>query len=117
MRTLVAIVVAAAACALPAGATTAPGLHGIVTRGPITPVCTPDAPCTAPAKGAVLSFRSEGGAVHKVTVGSDGSYRLALAPGRYTVTTASRRPISPSAVKVLAGRDRKVDFSIDTGIR
>ena len=117
MKTLVAIGVAAVASALPAGATIAPGLHGIVTRGPITPICTPDAPCTAPAKGAVLSFRSGTGVVHKVAVRDDGTYRVLLAPGPYAVTTASRRPITPATVKVLAGRNRKVDFSIDTGIR
>ena len=117
MKTLVAVGLASAASALPAGATTTAGLHGTVTRGPITPVCTPDAPCTAPAKGSVLTFRSAAGVAHKIATGADGTYRISLAPGRYSVTTASHRPITPAAVRVLAGRNRKVDFSIDTGIR
>jgi len=39
-----------------------------------------------------------------------------LPPGLYAVR-ALRGPIEPIRVRVLPGRNRAVDFSIDTGIR
>jgi hypothetical protein len=50
-------------------------------------------------------------------VHSDGSYRIALPGGTYTVRALSARPLDPGTAWVRRGHFRHVDFSIDTGIR
>lgn len=97
------------------------GLHGVVMRGPTQPVCRVGVPCEAPAVGAVLVFSHAGRAIARVRVGSGGRYSVRLAPGTYSV----RQPgvvmigtgLRPAAVRVVRGLSRRVDFSIDTGIR
>ena len=97
------------------------GLHGTVTRGPTTPVCRVGLPCSEPAAGAVLVFEREHHAAARVRVDARGHYSVKLAPGSYAVLVAPRRRlgsrIAPRTVRVVAGRMRRVDFSIDTGIR
>jgi hypothetical protein len=109
-----------------------------VTRGPITPVCRTGTPCSEPASGAVLNFDppvptqtiTVGGVAGAVGggvafVAKDGTYSVSLKPGVYTVnwvylSAVPRnvgRGIEPSTVTVDAGQNRRVDFSIDTGIR
>jgi hypothetical protein len=99
----------------------ASGLHGVVTRGPITPVCKVGVPCNAPAAGAVLAFARPGRAPVKVRCGKDGRYAVRLEPGYYTVTVAPTPPVGfgirPRRVHVARGVDARLDFSIDTGIR
>jgi hypothetical protein len=105
---------------LPIGAhaATRSGLYGTVMRGPITPVCVAEQPCDEPAAGAVLVFSQAGsGIAGRARVKANGSYRITLAAGTYTVRTRSGRRIDPTTVRVRAGRFRNVDFSIDTGIR
>jgi hypothetical protein len=97
------------------------GLHGVVTRSPITPVCTVGVPCSAPAIGAVLVFSRAGRAAVRVRSGVGGSYSVHLGPGYYTVAI-SRVPqigfgLRPTRVHVAAGVDGHIDFSVDTGIR
>jgi hypothetical protein len=96
-------------------ATLKSGLYGTVMRGPITPVCVAEQPCSAPAAGAVLVF-TRGAVIDRVTVASDGSYRLHLPAGMYVVRTGSKR-LEPTLARVFAGRMARLDFSIDTGIR
>src|SRR3954447_16096012 len=118
MKAFVPTCLAAATIATGAGAATpAAGLHGTVTRGPITPVCTAEQPCSEPAAGAVLRFTSARGGVWRTVVHADGSYRIALAPGPYAVSTTSHRPVHPASVRVVTGRVRHIDLAIDTGIR
>lgn len=93
------------------------GLSGIVTRGPITPVCVAEQPCSEPAAGAVLVFSRNGHEVARTRVRQDGSYRIALPAATYAVKPASRRPMDPPTVRVRSGRVGHVDFAIDTGIR
>jgi hypothetical protein len=96
-------------------------LHGVVTRGPTTPVCRVGVPCTAPARGAVLAFAQNGRVVRRVHVGVHGRYAVHLPPGVYTVTVSPRprvgSGIRPLRVWVRRGRDSRVNFTIDTGIR
>ena len=96
--------------------TVSSGLYGVVTRGPITPVCAAEVPCTAPAAGAVLVFSRNGTDVARVTAAGDGSYRVHLPAAAYAVRTGHRR-LEPTTTRVYASRMRHVDFSIDTGIR
>ena len=97
------------------------GLHGIVTRGPTTPVCVAGKACSEPAAGAVLLFERDGRVAARLHVGTLGRYAVRLAPGVYTVETAPTRPIGgglrPRRVHVVRNRSYRVDFSIDTGIR
>jgi len=117
--------VAAASFALIAGAAQAApgqsGLRGVVTRGPITPVCVAEAPCTAPAKNVTLLFSRGGHVAGRVTTDGQGRYRLGLPAGLYSVrrSTTGRidNKLDPNRVRVVAGRFIRTDFSIDTGIR
>ena len=117
LRIVLATLVVSAAGVATAGATTVhSGLFGNVSRGPISPVCVAGQPCTAPAVGAVLVFSRGGTTVARVTVHANGSYRIGLAPGRYAVRSSYRR-LEPTTVLVRTGAPKRVDFSIDTGIR
>jgi hypothetical protein len=115
---LIAFILAVA----PAGAGTLPsGLRGIVTRGPITPVCVSERPCDAPAKHVTLLFSRSGSVVGRATTDTEGRYRIQLPPGLYhvsrTVVSNIGRGLKPDQVRVRPGRFVRVDFSIDTGIR
>jgi hypothetical protein len=92
------------------------GLYGVVTRGPITPVCVAEQPCTEPAVGAVVVFSRAGRDIGRTTVGTRGWYRIRLAAGPYSVRTL-QRPIEPTSTRVRSGRMMRVNFSIDTGVR
>jgi hypothetical protein len=57
----------------------------------------------------------------QVRAGVGGRYAVRLAAGVYTVSLSPSTPIGfglrPRRVRVLPSRDRRLDFSIDTGIR
>jgi hypothetical protein len=96
------------------------GLHGVVTRGPTTPVCQVGKPCTQPAVGATLAFARAGRIVLRVRTGSGGRYTARLAPGLYAVRVVPKQDLGglkPTQVRVRRGIDARVDFQIDTGIR
>jgi hypothetical protein len=97
------------------------GLHGVVERGPITPMCVAEAPCTEPAKNVTLIFSRNGHIVGRAVTDSAGRYRLRLPAGVYAVrrpgSTGIGRGIEPDHARVYARRFVRVDFSIDTGIR
>lgn len=103
-----------------AGSTVSSGLYGVVRRGPVQPVCRVDDPCDEPAAGARLRFLRAGRLVLQVVTGPKGGYRARLRAGTYAVRT-DQKPFgaipSPATVRVFAGRFRRVNFSIDTGIR
>jgi len=96
------------------------GLYGTVHRGPITPVCRVEEPCDGPAH-VTLVFSRLGQVVARVRTREDGSYRIRLRPGRYSVRTTStsifERRTNPAAATVPRVGYRRVDFNIDTGIR
>lgn len=117
MRRLLALLVVTAAlvgCASSA-ATLRSGAYGAVTRGPTSPVCSAEQPCTEPAVGATLLFLRNGQQVARVVVGPSGTYRVHLAPGLYAVRAGRR--IEPAALRVRAGAMTHLDLAIDTGIR
>ena len=91
------------------------GLRGTVVRGPITPTCSKNESCTAPAGGLTLSFSKDGKVVARVQTDNDGSYRVELSSGRYFVL--GPQPVRPQHVDVSGDGFRRVDFSIDTKIR
>jgi hypothetical protein len=115
-----ALLAAAATGAGPAAASaSASGLHGTVTRGPITPVCRVGVPCDAPASRLLLTF-SGAGVVRRALTDAHGRYRIVLPAGAFSVRTSARpfgQTPRPASVRVLQGREGRVDFTIDTGIR
>jgi hypothetical protein len=97
------------------------GVHGIVTRGPIAPMCAAEQPCTQPAKNTTLLFSRSGHVVARAKTDDRGRYHLRLPPGTYGVgltrTPKVGRGIEPDHVRIRTGRYVRLDFSIDTGIR
>ncbi|NUR75453.1 MAG: carboxypeptidase regulatory-like domain-containing protein [Thermoleophilia bacterium] len=93
------------------------GLTGIVSRGPVTPVCRPDQPCSKPYAHAVLLF-SASGVTRSVRADEKGVYRIGLAPGRYAVRVRDAQfGWRPLFAVVPRGRYAHVNVSVDTGIR
>jgi hypothetical protein len=98
----------------------ASGLYGRVVISPAQPVCRVGVPCTAPAKNTWLTFSAHGRRVARTRTDLRGRYRLALPPGAYAVRVAVRvigRGLEPQRAVVRTGRYRRVDFTLDVGIR
>jgi hypothetical protein len=127
MRVLAALAALAAVVAVSAASAqmSSSGLRGIVMRGPISPVCAVEQRCDAPAKDVTLVFSRNGEVVRRTKTNDKGHYRVALVPGLYAVTLGQAQRqmqrisggLEPTHVRVLANRFRRIDFSIDTGIR
>jgi hypothetical protein len=117
----VALIAVTLALAAPAAGGTGSGLYGKVTRGPLTPVCVVEKPCYGPAAGVTLRFVRGGVVAGQTLTAKDGSYRLALRAGSYTVRTSPAprigRGLQPAAARVVAGTWSRQNFSLDTGIR
>lgn len=93
------------------------GLYGVVVRGPTMPVCVAEKPCSAPAKHVRVSFLRNG-RTYRTWTDSRGTYRIALAPGRYVVrVTNDRFGVTPASVVVSNGRFARQNLYVDTGIR
>jgi hypothetical protein len=121
MRVFVVTLATAAIVSSAGAATTTSGLWGEVTRGPVTPVCVAEQPCYVPAGGATLLFVRKGRVVRRAIANAKGRYRVKLPVGTYSVRLAKKpsvgRGLDPVRARVVAKRFRRVDFSIDTGIR
>jgi len=99
-------------------ATLLSGLYGLVTHGPVTPVCRVDAPCTAPFVRATLLFSRPGTTTRRVTTDAKGRYRIALLPGRWSLRVQNAHfGWKPTSVTVPRGRYGHVNVNVDTGIR
>jgi hypothetical protein len=120
MRAFFALAAAVVASSTGA-ATSTSGLRGLVTRGPIAPVCAAGQPCSEPAKNVTLVFSRNGRVVRRARTNELGRYRVALAPGLYAVRLTPKpavgRGLEPVRARVIRARFRRLDFSIDTGIR
>jgi hypothetical protein len=102
----------------------ASGLQGTVTKGPITPVCRPATPCSAPAQVTLTFSRTVSPGRYRfywLRTSATGRYRAMLPPGYYTVKIKERIGITPNIrparVHVRAGHVDTINFRIDTGIR
>ena len=100
---------------------TGSGLYGKVVISPARPVCTAGESCTAPDKNDVLSFWRGDRRIAVVRTTRTGSYRVALAPGRYVVKVkrphALGRGLAPTRATVPRGRYSRLNFTLDIGIR
>jgi len=103
-----------------AGGATGSGLLGVVTAGPIKPVCQVGVPCDAPIQ-VTLVFSRNGTVVARTQATARGRYRIALAPGYYGVRSLRKIGMSriprPHAVHVRTGHWDRIDLRFDTGIR
>jgi hypothetical protein len=96
------------------------GVHGVVMRGPIKPVCPEEQSCEEPAAGIVLRFSRAGQLVTWVKTDRAGMYTVRLRPGSYSVTTAPRAVgtgLTPHVVRVPRARLARADFHLDTGLQ
>jgi len=94
---------------------------GTVLRGPITPVCTPTAPCDAPFS-APFTVERNGNRVAQFQSDQQGQFTVMLAPGVYRVIPEPSAPLMlpASQIKdVTVGTDglTSVVLHFDTGIR
>lgn len=97
------------------------GIDGLVLRGPLCPVSSPDDPCPdQPYQAAIDVLDADGHRLTTVESGADGRFRVGLVPGRYTLHPHPGDPVpiaSDQAVQVEAGVWVEVTVSYDTGIR
>ena|SRR2546423_14912871 len=110
------------ACGRGSGGAASSGVEGRVTIGPTCPVERPDSPCPDAPYVARIRVLSGSDVVASGTSAKDGTYRIAVAPGTYTVEAD---PVSaggiarsaPAHVVVRAGAFSHLDLSFDSGIR
>jgi hypothetical protein len=112
------------ALALVAAALVATGSTGVTGKAlidPARPVCTIDQPCTAPDAHETLAFWRSSRRVGTASTKTDGSFRIALAPGIYRVTLPRRTGfmsrLTPLQVRVPRTGFAHVTFRVDVGIR
>ena len=125
IRTAGALVLTAATAATACGGgssatATRAGLRGTVIRGPTSPVCRTGQSCSKPAAKALILLTRSGRPAVRVRTDAHGRYRASAEdPGTYRITIPRREGMSvaPATALVAAGRTRRVDFRIDTGIR
>lgn len=97
------------------------GLQGVVSRGPITPVCRTDVPCDAPF-AADFDVRDSRHIVTRFRSDNAGRYLVMLPPGDYTIVPEASAPLLGATQQTRAvtvgtvGLTRR-DLSFDTGIR
>ena len=99
------------------------GVEGTVLLGPLCPVERADSPCPPKPIAAEITVTTRAGqTVTSGVSGSDGTYRIALSPGNFSLT--ARAPGSgafgvskPVDVVVVLGRYTHVDLMVDSGIR
>jgi hypothetical protein len=122
MRSIIRAVIAAQMLACSSGQLAPPttGLTGVVTRGPVTPVCRVDIPCSAPfvATFSVLQGTKIIASFHS---DSAGRFTVMLNPGTYFVVPTDATLLGPSgqAKTVTVGSPglTSLNLEFDTGIR
>ena len=113
--------IAGAGCS-PDAPSPATGLTGIVTRGPITPVCRVDVPCDAPFS-ATFNVERSGRRVAQFQSDASGQFTVFLGPGGYIIVPNADAPIivptvqTKSVIVADRGALTVVRLSFDTGIR
>jgi uncharacterized surface anchored protein len=100
-------------------------MDGTATAGPVCPVerVPPESACAPrPVAGAVVEIRDASGKeVAQAVTASDGSFRIDLPPGVYTVEAQAAAGLmgtaGPQTVTVTRGEVTVVQLAYDTGIR
>lgn len=114
-------VIAACGTGSPLASDARQGIDGLVLIGPQCPVQTVDDPCPDLPYQASIDVRVRGGAlITRVTSGADGTFRVGLSPGSYTLEPEEGDPFPTAAaqeVDVFQNQYTEVTISFDTGIR
>lgn len=122
----VVLVIALVACdALGASPAPSPpqdsGIQGNVQLGPTCPVESRDVPCVTPYAALLIILDADSREVGRVMSAADGTFRVPLAAGQYTIAPAAGGdpyPFAPTqAVAVVPGRFTDVQINYDSGIR
>lgn len=124
MLVAVALSLVVTGCGSTAGTVTSgTGVVGMVTIGPTCPVERINSPCPPrPIAATVIVRDASGTEVTRFVSAPDGSFKIQLKPGRYTLVGASHdssglpRPI-PVSVVVAAGSFATANVQFDSGIR
>ncbi|HJQ20080.1 MAG TPA: prealbumin-like fold domain-containing protein [Gemmatimonadaceae bacterium] len=105
-----------AQCQNPAALTT--GLTGVITRGPIMPVCRENVPCDAPMQ-STFEVRRGDKRVTSFTTDADGKFTVKLPPGTYAIVPTGGGLMGTQSREVNVGPEAltEVRLSFDTGIR
>ena len=99
------------------------GLQGTVTIGPTCPVQRVGGPaCVAPLAATISVRNTTGQELTRFRSGSDGTFKMDLAPGTYTLVGISSGPAGlprpiPVTVTVVDGQYSQVNVTFDSGIR
>jgi hypothetical protein len=119
-----AVCVGLSSCGQALGASTVgSGVEGITEAEPQCPISAPGAVCPPkPVSETVAVLDANGGEVTRFTSAHDGSFRISIAPGQYTlaevVGTAGAPPsLKPVTVTVPPEQFVHVVLMFDTGIR
>ena len=97
------------------------GISGKALIDPAFPVCRVDKPCTAPDPRDLVVFWRGPNRAATTTTATDGTFRVALPPGVYTVTLPRRKglrvTVAPTQLRVTRGRFLRAVLLVDIGIR
>ena len=111
-------------CTAPGAVQGAGGLQGVTLRGPVCPGparLPPDPTCAdAPFPASLKVSTNDGTLVTRFTTGKDGTFRISLAPGTYTVASDQAvitGRLLPVPVTVTDQAFTTVELHFDSGIR
>jgi len=103
----------------PAGGSS--GIEGRVVAFPGCPVITEASPCPSRPVATTLVVESDAGSLRRVETGSDGSFRVALAPGLYIISAqpppGTDLVPKPHRVTVDTGEYQRVTVVLDSRLR
>jgi hypothetical protein len=124
MRRLPVLLLLAAtvACGSGSAGDSGSGIEGRVTIGPQCPVEQMGSPCPDAPYEALITVTREGDTVEQTRSNTDGTFRVPLDPGTYSVVAGpvdgSSMPFGRQVeVVVKPGTLTHVDLSVDSGIR
>jgi hypothetical protein len=96
-------------------------IEGVVTLGPIMPVCQVGVPCDGVYKGAKVVLQTQAGqVVQRATADDKGEFRMDAAVGTFQVAVEVAGPMPTCTVADVSVRDREtvqVAIDCDSGIR
>jgi len=97
------------------------GIEGRVVALPGCPVITEASPCPSKPVATTVVVESEAGSLLRVETGSDGTFRVALAPGLYIVSAqpppGTDLVPKPHRVTVDTGEYQRVTVVLDSRLR
>jgi hypothetical protein len=121
-RFLTLLLLAAVACGNGSAGDGDSGIEGRVTIGPQCPVEQMGSPCPDAPYEALITVTRDGDTVEQTRSRADGTFRIPLQPGTYTVVAGpvdgSSMPFGRQVeVVVTTGALTHIDLSVDSGIR